>query len=363
MAVIELRSERCHSMKYITGARWMKFVMVASLLGVLAGCASTYTDQRARSPHFKDGEFRNGSELSRSFWSFLKMRMHTDYAKWPDWVDSPYGPRPPGRVSGSEIRATFINHSTVLIQTGGYNIITDPIYSERCSPVSFLGPKRVRNPGIRFDDLPKIDVIIISHDHYDHLDLPTVERLVARDHPKIYLGLGVGERLDSMHNVTELDWWQRVEVGKDFFLSFVPVQHFSGRTLWDRNSTLWGGFVLEIGKRKIYFGGDSGYADHYKQTFEKFGAMDLALLPVGGYAPRDFMSFAHLDPKQAVQAHRDLHSRQSIGIHFGTFQLTSESIDEPITLLAKESAAAGLKKGAFITLGFGKSLVIPALSP
>ena len=237
------------------------------------------------------------------------------------------------RVSGSEIRATFINHSTVLIQTGGYNIITDPIYSERCSPVSFLGPKRVRNPGIRFDDLPKIDVIIISHDHYDHLDLPTVERLVARDHPKIYLGLGVGERLDSMHNVTELDWWQRVEVGKDFYLSFVPVQHFSGRTLWDRNSTLWGGFVLEIGKRKIYFGGDSGYADHYKQTFEKFGAMDLALLPVGGYAPRDFMSFAHLDPRQAVQAHLDLHSRQSIGIHFGTFQLTSESMDEPIQLL------------------------------
>ena len=149
---------------------------------------------------------------------------------------------------------------------------------------------------------------------------------------------------------------------KDFSLTFVPVQHFSGRTPFDRFSTLWGGYVLEIGDRKVYFGGDSGYANHYIETFEKFGPMDLSLLPVGGYAPRDFMGFAHLDPKQAVQAHLDLQSGKSIGIHHSTFQLTQEAVGEPIELLAKESLAAGLEGGVFITPEFGTAIVVEAIS-
>lgn len=332
------------------------------MLGILSGCASTYVDDRSRSPHFIDGQFRNGIESPRSLWSFLKMRLSTEYSEWPEWIESAYGPKPADRITGNEIHVTHINHSTVLVQTGGYNVLTDPIYSERCSPFSFIGPKRVRNPGLRFDDLPKIDAVVISHDHYDHLDLSTIQRLVERDSPKIYLGLGVGQRLDDLGNVKELDWWEKTEVDKDFSLTFVPVQHFSGRTPFDRFSTLWGGYVLEIGDRKVYFGGDSGYANHYIETFEKFGPMDLSLLPVGGYAPRDFMGFAHMDPKQAVQAHLDLQSGKSIGIHHSTFQLTQEAVGEPIELLAKESLAAGLEGGVFITPEFGTAIVVEAIS-
>lgn len=335
---------------------FVRATVMLAILGVLSGCATTYVDQRSRSSHFIDGQFRNGIESEKTLWFFLT----TDYEIWPDWVESTYGPKPEERINGNTIQVTYINHATVLIQTGGYNVLTDPIYSERCSPVSFLGPMRVRNPGIRFEELPKIDAVIISHDHYDRLDLPTITRLVDRDDPKIYLGLGVGKRLNSMHNVKELDWWERVDVAGGFSITFVPVQHFSGKTPFDRFSTLWGGYVLEIGERKIYFGGDSGYANHYKQTFERFGPMDLSLLPVGGYAPRDFMGFAHLDPKQAVQAHLDLKSRKSIGIHHGTFQLTQEAINEPIQLLLKERKAVGLKYREFVTPAFGRAVVLQA---
>ena len=341
------------------GMKIMRGMMIFSFLGILGGFGSTtYVNERDRSPHFKDGKFSNGIEPDKSWWDLIVSKVKDDWSAWPDWVESPYGSIPPKKVHGSDIRVTPINHSTVLIQTGGYNILTDPIYSESCSPIPFT-LKRVRNPGIRFEELPKIDVVIISHDHYDHLDLPTINRIVARDHPKIYLGLGVGERLESMTNVKELDWWEGTVVGKNFSLFFVPVQHFSGRTPFDQYSTLWGGFVLEINGRKIYFGGDSGYASHYKDTFDKFGPMDVSLLPIGGYAPRHFMAFPHLDPKQAVQAHQDLRSRKSIGIHFGTFRLTAERIDEPIELLAKETKMAGLKEEDFIAAEFGDPVVLP----
>ncbi len=327
-------------------------------LVIVSGCSSAYIDNRAKSVHFKDGVFKNHVNMERGIWAFIKMRTRTEYAEWPTWIEAAEQPDPISRQSGDDLRLTVINHATALIQAEGYNILTDPIYSDRASPLSFAGPKRVRAPAISFEKLPKIDVVIISHDHYDHLDLPTITRLVARDNPKIYLGLGVGERLASMNNVTEMDWWQRVDVGKAFALSFVPVQHFSGRSLFDRSSTLWGGYVLEINGRKIYFGGDSGYANHYTETYKKFGPMDLSLLPIGAYAPRDFMGYYHLDPKQAVQAHMDLRSRRSVGIHYGTFQLTAEPIDEPKKLLALEKANAGVDDDEFITLEFGKPYII-----
>lgn len=324
--------------------------------------AEGYVDNRARSPHFVGGEFKNGRESDKSYWKLLWMRLTTDYDDWPHWRESSPGPAPPARVEGDQIRVTTVNHSTVLIQTHGYNIITDPIYAESCSPVPFSGFKRVRQPGVRFYQLPKIDLVLISHDHYDHLDLPTVRRLVARDNPRIFLGLGVGRHLlDLQARVTELDWWQGAQVTDDFSLTFVPVQHFSGRTLFDTFSTLWGGFVLEIGERKIYFGGDSGYANHYKETFARFGPMDLALLPIGAYSPQSFFGYAHLDPRQAVQAHTDLHSGKSIGVHYGTFRLTAEGIDEPVKALARERERAGLPAGDFITADFGQAVVLKSM--
>lgn len=332
--------------------------LVVGAATILSSCTNAYyIDKRASSPRFNNGVFDSSMISDKTWWDFLKIRMTYDWADWPDWVESEQGDKPISKVSTDEIQVTLINHSTVLIQSNGFNIITDPIYSDRASPFSFAGPKRVRKAGVLFEDLPKIDVVIISHDHYDHFDLPTIKKLVARDNPQIFLGLGVGQYLSSTENVTELDWWQTAAVSDNFKLTFVPVQHFSGRGLFDRFSTLWGGYVLEIGTKKIYFGGDSGYADHYIKTYERFGAMDLSFLPIGAYAPKEIMEYVHLDPQQAVQAHLDLKSRKSIGIHYGTFQLTAEQIDEPTTLLSEESIKAGLHESEFVAVEFGQTII------
>lgn len=336
------------------------FLALACFSLAPTACATTTDkDPRMSSSHFKDGVFRNTHSLpAKSLWTALKMRLTTDWAKWPDWVDIKPGPKPAERVEGDEVKVTFINHATFLVQTRGYNILTDPIYSKRCSPVSFVGPARVHQPGIAFDELPKIDVVLISHDHYDHLDTPTLKKLIARDNPKIIVGLGVGERFDTKDNVIELDWWHSTEIADNLKITFTEVQHFSGRFLTDRNTTLWGAFVVEAGDTSIYFGGDSGYADHYTRTAERFPVIDIALLPIGAYSPRSFMGPVHMDPKQAVQAHQDLGAKKSIGMHFGTFQLTAETRDEPEKLLESEKKAAGLADDAFVTLAPGGSLVV-----
>jgi L-ascorbate metabolism protein UlaG (beta-lactamase superfamily) len=317
------------------------------------------SDKMKQSPNFKNGQFHNAKSLpNKSLWTFLKIRLTTEWADWPDHREFPKQPRPPSKVVADELRVTYINHATLLIQGAGFNILTDPHYSERCSPVSFAGPKRVHDPGVTFEDLPKIDVVLISHDHYDHLDLPTIEKLVNRDQPKFVVGLGVKSRFENDATVTELDWWESLELTKDLKVHFVEVQHFSGRTLWDGNSTLWGGFVIELAAFKIYFGGDSGYGKHYQKTYEKFGAMDLSLLPIGAYAPRDFMGPVHIDPQEAVQAHKDLRSTKSIGMHFGTFQLTAEKMEEPVHLLKEEAKKQGLTSDAFMALEPGQFLIL-----
>jgi L-ascorbate metabolism protein UlaG (beta-lactamase superfamily) len=312
------------------------------------------SDRRHRSIHFKKGIFRNEAQIeSKSLLEYVKARHSNVWAKWPSWLEADYGPIPSDRVDGDELLVTLVNHSTVLIQGYGYNVITDPIFSKRCSPVQFAGPKRVRNPGIRFSDLPKIDLVLVSHDHYDHLDLDTIHKLAERDHCKVLVGLGVGERLSEKVDYAELDWWEDLKISQNLKATFVPVQHFSGRSLFDRDTTLWGGFVLELGEKKIYFGGDTGYADHFKNTSERFGSMDLSLIPIGAYAPRSFMAPMHINPKEAVTAHFDLRSKKSIGIHYGTFQLTAEGPYEPTQLLKLEAAKAGVNPEDFVILEFG----------
>lgn len=336
----------------------MKF-LYAILVFLQPACATNYIDKRSSSPFFSDGKFHNPVlSKNKSLWTFLKMRLSTSYAQWPAWVDSTYQTLQSSTHQEASVRLTSINHSTVLIQTLGINIITDPIFSKRTSPVSWIGPKRVRNPGIRLADLPKIDIILISHDHYDHLDLPTLKFISERDNAKIYMGLGVGRILTDLKNTVELDWWGREKFNDNFIVNFVPVQHFSGRGLLDRNSTQWGGFVIEAGKKKIYFAGDTGYADHFKQTQSKFGAMDISLIPIGAYLPRDFMAYAHIDPAEAVKAHVDLKSKVSVGVHYGTFQLTAEELDQPVRDLHLALSASGIPAGQFITPEFGKTITI-----
>lgn len=335
------------------------FLQFVLSLAFLMGCAkhNSSLEKRKQSKHFSEGRFHNSKKWQKkSLVDVMTMRLNTPWAQWPKWIDITQNRQIVKRVDGKEIKATFINHATVLIQSHGINILTDPIFSDRCSPVTFAGPKRVHAPGIAFEDLPPIDIILISHDHYDHLDRPTLDKLIARDNPKIFAGLGVGSRLSSLDNVFELDWWQTQELATQIKVSFVEVQHFSGRGLRDWFSTLWGGFVIELGKKKIYFGGDSGYSTHYKKTFDRFGSMDLAILPIGAYAPRSFMKNAHMNPEEAVMAHLDLKSKKSIGIHFGTFQLTAEPINEPQEKLAVAIQNKGLNTQSFVTLAPGESL-------
>lgn len=181
-----------------------------------------------------------------------------------------------------------------------------------------------------------------------------MDALIKRDNPKLYMGLGVASRLPVSAQSVELDWWQSSRVADGFKLWFLDVQHFSGRTLADRNSTLWGGFMLEINGKKLYFGGDSGYADHYQRTYDHFGPVDIAFLPIGAYAPRSFFKPIHLNPTEAVQAHQDLHARLSIGMHYGTFQLSAEPREEPVQRLASAREKAGVSEAAFVTLEIGK---------
>jgi L-ascorbate metabolism protein UlaG (beta-lactamase superfamily) len=337
----------------------MKIFTIVIISIMLAACAAT--DIREKSSHFNDGAFKNTSPIKmHSFFEMIWKGLTSDIerAVWPEQVASVSDSAPLGKVESNDTRVTFINHATFLIQTAGYNILTDPVFSERTSPFSFIGPKRIHKPGIDIAKLPKIDVIIISHDHYDHLDLDSINTLIERDNPRLYMGLGVGSRLTESDKIIEMDWWEKSEVADNFQLWFLEVQHFSGRTLTDRNSTLWGGFLLQINDKKIYFGGDSGYANHYQKTFERFGPIDLAFIPIGAYAPREMFKPIHLDPFEAVQAHVDLRSKLSIGMHYGTFQLSAEPFIEPIELLTKAKIDANIPKNEFITLDIGKPFVL-----
>ena len=260
--------------------------------------------------------------------------------------------------SSKELQTAVIGHSTVLIQMDDVNILTDPHYSKRSSPFSWIGPKRVTQPGIDFLSLPPIDIVVISHDHYDHLDLPTLKRLSENHSPNIYVGLGNKKMMKEygIKNVIEMDWWDGITY-KGIKIQMVPVQHWSARSTDDRRTTLWGGFVFH-GSKKVFFVGDSGYGTGkvFKMIHERIGDMDLSLIPIGAYMPRKFMKNNHVWPEESVKIHQDVKSKQSVGIHFGTFSdLTDESIDDPPKRLKKALEAAGIPESSFIVPELGKT--------
>jgi N-acyl-phosphatidylethanolamine-hydrolysing phospholipase D len=241
------------------------------------------------------------------------------------------------RASAAECLITWVGHSSFLIQVGGRNILTDPVWSERCAPVQWAGPKRHVRPGIPFDELPPIDLVLQSHDHYDHFDDWSV-RAIARAHPAAHwiTPLGVARRLHArgVQTVSELDWWQSSTVG-DAQVTCVPAQHFSGRTPWDRNTTLWAGFVLRIAGHTLYFVGDTGWHDEFGEIGRRCGPFDTVLMPIGAYDPRWIMTPVHVDPEEAVHAFTTLRAAHPastpvmIAMHWGTFVLTDEPLDEP----------------------------------
>lgn len=303
--------------------------------------------------------FRNQEPGGRSLKDFLKWRATRNAVAWPAWIDFPKPHPVPSRLNGVDTLAvTYINHATVLIQTAGLNILTDPIWSERCSPLQWYGPKRIHAPGLALAELPVIDTVLVSHNHYDHLDLPTITELTKHNQPKIFTGLGneaIIKKTGTAVNCAALDWWQSVTLTENVTLTYVPARHWSGRGLFDSNICLWGGFVITTPKHNIYFAGDTAYGRHFKQIQERFQTISLAILPIGAYEARWFMQDAHINPEEAVVAHQELNALHSLGVHFGTFaDLADEGYEQPITDLAAALAKYQINPAQFRTLQPGQ---------
>ncbi len=309
------------------------------------------------SGHF-DGRCFFNKEPGHSFTGMVKWMWEMKTIQWPEWIADAPQPKPVERGRNGELKVTYINHGTLLIQMSGVNILTDPIWSKRAGPFAWLGPKRVRAPGIAMEDLPKIDVILISHDHYDHLDLPTLRILAKRDHPIILVGLGVKSLLGTQEfcTIREMDWWQQYSLevpGMEF--TFVPALHGSGRGVLGGDRTLWGGFVIEEKYGRVYFAGDTGYGTFIDEIKNKFTGFRLAILPIGNYEKRWFMKNQHMNPDDAVKAHGLLEVRQSVGMHYSTF---AEHPEQEIAAHEKDLQTALKKYGkdetAFWVLKFGE---------
>jgi L-ascorbate metabolism protein UlaG (beta-lactamase superfamily) len=308
------------------------------------------------SDHFDGRVFFNPgpSRPSRGLAQVLRWRLRGEKrAVWPDRVVDPVFAPPPDTVGPDSVAVTFINHASFLLRLPGAVVLTDPVFSERCSPVSWAGPKRARAPGIALADLPRPDVVLLSHNHYDHMDFPTLWAIQARHAPKFVTMLGNARILARLGIVaTELDWWQDVTTGPLRIIA-TPARHFSARTPFDRNRALWGGFMVSVGAGMVLFAGDSGAGTHWGDIRARLGAPDVALLPIGAYEPRWFMAPVHMNPAEAMEAHVALGARRSVGMHFGTFQLTDEAIDAPLVGLEAARLAAGID--TFGTLGFGET--------
>ncbi|PWC57050.1 hypothetical protein TSH7_27210 [Azospirillum sp. TSH7] len=288
-------------------------------------------------------------ETDRSLRQLLRWQWGRKAAKWPRRV--PVAPVIPARhVDG--LRVTVVGHVTTLIQGAGLNVLTDPVWSDRASPVRFAGPKRVTAPAIRFHDLPKIDAVLLSHNHYDHLDVATLKRLHQRDAPLMVTPLGndtiLRKHIPGVRTAAG-DWWSRFELGGQAEVHIVPANHWSSRTGRDRRMALWGGFVLRTPAGSVYFAGDTGYGTGaaFRAIGERLGACDLGLIPIGAYDPRWFMSAQHCDPDEAVRIMLDVGAKKAVGIHWGTFSLTDEAREEPPQRLRTALAAHGIAPARF----------------
>ena len=312
--------------------------------------------------HTADGRFRNTNPdfAAPAFgdkWDFVFRQLWSTTFQ-PRTIHLPTAENDGRRLRSnhSDATVTWIGHSTLLIQLDSINLLTDPQWSDRASPVGFSGPQRVMPPGLRFEDLPPIHAVLISHDHYDHLDIETVKRLHAAHHPRFFVPLGLKAWLGEIgiEDVTELDWWDD-QTFQGLKLVCLPAQHFSGRTLWDTNRRLWGGWAVIGHDRRFLFLGDTGYYGVFQEIGRRFGPFDLAAIPIGAYMPHAVMRLTHLTPEEAIRVFGDVKTRRMVAIHWGTFDLTEEPLEEPPQRLATEAQRLHLEADRIWVLKHGET--------
>jgi L-ascorbate metabolism protein UlaG (beta-lactamase superfamily) len=325
------------------------------------GPASSHFDgQRFFNP---DGEPGAAGMRTRSAISIaVRMRSLEGKAPWPVHVATPLGH--PGTVADPRrMIVTWIGHSTVLVQAGGINILTDPIYAQRAGPWGRLGPRRVRDPGIAFADLPHIDLVLVSHNHWDHLDLPTLRRLWERDRPLIVTSLGNDTILRSAGvPAVARDWGEKVIVRPGITVTIERVHHWGSRWIKDRNRALWSGFAVALPGGNLFYAGDTGIGDgSWPAEAAKDGPYRLALIPIGAFEPRDIMGPSHIDPVEAVDVFQRLGATNALAVHWGTFKLSSEGIDDPPNLLRATLVKRGIAADRFRAMEVGVSWDVPPL--
>lgn len=355
-----------------------KFIVFCLGAAVLASCAITPAERAldGAPAHHTTRGYKNLyiEEPNKSFFSFIRMRLFGGY-EWADHEktagDVPFQMLELNRVQNpplNKLQVSWLGHSTFLIQYRGINVLTDPIFSNRASPASFAGPKRYTPHVVDYENLPRIDYVVISHNHYDHLDDTAAELLGDGPEYMVPLGLkswfvseGVSE--DRVH---EFDWWQNRQASTSQNIRFTaqPSQHWSARGLFDRRATLWASWRIELEDHSIWFGGDTGYNLRlFKEIGQEAGPVDLALIPIGAYDPRDFMQTYHVDPDEAVKIHRDIGATQSIGMHWGTYPLTAEEPMDPPRRLAQAREREGLADSDFRALDLGQTILIEQAVP
>ncbi|MFT5276581.1 MAG: N-acyl-phosphatidylethanolamine-hydrolyzing phospholipase D [Granulosicoccus sp.] len=353
----------------------------------IVGCQSSNIGPKKAykyKPHHTEESFKNlyVEDTDKNFFDFLELRFLGD-EEWAGHA-SLIHQVPTIAVDVTRINAksdmqtetqqplvTWLGHSMFLVQHNGLNLLTDPIFSNRASPLSFAGPKRYVKHPMDYAELPRIDIVVISHNHYDHLDNATIEELAQRslqqDSPiQFYVPLGLKSHLIdeglSSSQVFEMDWWDKAVAQNTFGtaeIQALPSQHWSARGLSDRMTTLWASWSIDFGNFKLWFAGDTGYNDiQFKEIGAALGKVDLALIPIGAYAPRWFMKKYHVNPSEALKIHDDVNAKQSIGMHWGTFPLTSEEPGEPVKVLTQEKEEKGITDEQFITLSIGESMLI-----
>jgi N-acyl-phosphatidylethanolamine-hydrolysing phospholipase D len=349
-----------------------RWIGTATMAGVLSACTPVNPYFDPSRPHHRPGGFANnyGPAGGRPFAEFARWQ----YERSRDGLPPPpsaavagYGGFPVVRPDlallhanhrGSKVTVTWVGHATLFLQIGGRNLLLDPIFSDRASPFSSLGPQRRVPLPLRLDELPPIDAVLISHNHFDHLDRETVRMLQAqRGGPPLFvvpLGVDLWLKAEGATRVERLDWWDVLRVdGVEVHLT--PAQHWSSRSPWDRNATLWGGFVVRVPSFSFWYSGDTGYSADFKDIAARFGGFDLAAIPVGAYEPRWFMQDQHVNPMEAVQVFKDVGAREAIGVHWGTFDLTDEPLDAPMVALPQALDALGVARERFVLYRHGET--------